>query len=307
MNKESIGLFLESYGFSGIEFERLGGGISSFTLLVKTKDKKYVLKIADKDSNLVTEVEFGNFLHLKGFPTAKVIKNKRGEVITCIEDLRGALFGFCEGEPITLGNLSEVFSKNAAELLAKMHALMMDNRKIPASDYNGYELGLPDDVSDRKIMEERKLVMNEIENIDFSEMKRALIHGDLTRRNFLIGKDKETINAIIDFGDAHYDFIAWDMAIMMTHVFITKTYGIDYEALKIFFREYNHLFPLNREEKRMVITFMKARNINLAIEVNRIGKTEKNTGELSSIEDSVMTKLKLIREGEEALRRIFNA
>jgi len=301
-----VNLFLASYGLSSSEFEPLGGGLSSFTLLVKTSDGKRVMKIADKDSNLATEINLGNYLYLQGIPTAKVIKNKEGGITTYIDDSIGALFGFCDGEPITWGNLSEGFSKNTAGLIAKMHLTMLESVDISAKDYSGCNLYSLDGVTNKKIAEQYELIASDVRDIDFSGMRRVLIHGDLTRKNILIGDDRKTVSAVIDFGDAHYDFIVWDLAVMITHVFITKTYGIDREALKIFFEEYNRLLPLSRKEKNAIIPFIKARNINLAIEVNRTKKTEENAEELLSIENSVITKLNLIQEAKEELKNIFN-
>ena len=308
INKNIIVSFLDYYGLEDIRSEPISDGLSSSVSLITCENRKYVLKIYPKNSNIETEVQFGNYLFDKGIPTAKVIKNSKGQLITVVDDLRGVLFKFCSGEQIKWDNISSAFSEHVAEILAKMHILMLNNNaSIPAKEQCGCEIYSTTGLSNTKIIQKKEEIENSVKNLVLSDIRKGLIHADLTRRNVLATKDKNDVDAIIDCGDAHYDYIVWDLSILITHIFITKTYGIDWRALSSFIKKYYSLFPLTEKEIDVIIPFIKIRNLNLAIEVNRLAldKKKENMEELLSIENSVMTKLKLVEENQERLVKLL--
>ena len=306
INKDTIIAFLGAYGLTDATVEPITSGLSSFASLISYENKKYVLKIYNKDSNIETEVQFGDYLNNNDIPTAKIIKSLNGLIITEIEDLRGVLFEFRFGNPIKWGDISTSFSENLAEIVAKIHSLMLDNKKISAKDYCKCNIDSVDGLSNAKIIKKSREVENSVKYLIFSELRRGLIHADLTRQNVLVTEDRNNVDSIIDFGDAHYDYFAWDLAVLITHIYITKTYGIDWPALSGFIKKYKSLFPLTDKEINAVIPFIKIRNINLAIEVNRSATTEKNNiDELLSIENSVMTKLDLVEKNQDRLEKLL--
>ena len=305
-NKDTIISFLESYKLGNATVEPITSGISSITSLASHDAKKYILKIYNKDSNIETEVRFSHYLYSNKIPVAKIIQNSKSQLITDINDLRGVLFEFCSGEPVKWGDINTFFSEHLAETLAKMHSLMIGNTEIPGKDYCKSNIDSVSGVSNIKIIEKSKEISDSIKNLDFSCLKKGLIHADITRQNVLATKDRNDINAIIDFGDAHYDYFVWDLAVLITHIFITKTYGIDWKALDDFIKKYYELIPLTEKEVGAIIPFIKIRNLNLAIEVNRLSlKKEGNSDELISIEDSVMTKLDLVEKEQERLEKLL--
>jgi len=306
INKNAILSFLDCYQLADAKSEPISNGLSSLAFMITHKSKKYVLKIYNKNSNIETEVQFGNYLHNEGVPAAKIIKNSKGRLISVIDGLSGALFEFCDGEPIKWGGISSVFSENLAGIAAKMHLLMLDNAQIPGKDYHGCEISRAAGLSNIKIIQKREEISDAVKNLVFSDLRRGLIHGDLTRQNILAAKDRNKVDAIIDFGDAHYDYLAWDLSVLITHIFITKTYGIDWKALSAFIKKYYSLFPLTEQEIDAIIPFMKIRNLNLAIEVDCLASTnDKNIEELISIENSVMKKLDIIKSDQKRLLELL--
>jgi len=302
INKNIILSFLDYYGLGNATSKSIGSGLSGFILMITYKEKKYVLKIYNKDSNIETEVQFGHYLYNKKIPTAKIIENSKGQLITAVDDLRGVLFEFCNGEQIKWGDINGAFSEHLAEIVAKMHFLMLNNTQIPANDYYKCKIGSLVGLSDVKIIQKSKEIGDSVERLVFPDLRQGLIHSDLTRQNILATKDRNSVDAIIDFGDAHYDYIVWDLAVLITHIFITKTYGIDWKALSVFIKKYYSMFLLTEQEIDAIIPFIKIRNLNLAIEVNRsaLGKNE-NIEELISIENSVMTKLDIVDKNQNRL------
>ena len=300
--------FLDNYGLKNAAFELAGSGLSSFALVVTKGGRKYILKIYKKNSNIETEAQFGNYLYNNNVPVAKIIKNSRGQLVTKIGNLKGVLFDFCEGNQIKWGGLSKDFSENLAKIIAKMHSIMLNNpHNIPAKDFNACKLASLAGLSNEEIIRKAREMEKVLKKIAFSDLRRALVHSDITWQNLLVSEDRNRINAVIDFGDAHVDYIVWDLSVLITQVFITKTYGLDWPALSAFVKKYYSLCPLNRQEKNAIIPFIKMRNLNLAIEVNRSAKkNKKNIAELRSIENSVLTKLAIVSKYQERLSRIFN-
>jgi len=306
IDKNIILSFLDCYGLAKATARPISSGLSGCALMVDYEDKKYVLKIHNKDSNIETEAQFGHYLHHEKIPTAKIIENSKGRIITAIDDLRGVLFEFCTGEPIEWNNISAAFSEHLAEITAKMHLLMLNNTEIPAKDYRKCDIDSVVGLSNLNIIQKSKEIEDSIKGMDFSGLRRALIHSDLTRQNVLATKDRNNIDAIIDFGDAHYDYIAWDIAVLITHIFITKTYGIDWEAFSVFIKKYYSMFPLTEQEINVIVPFIKIRNLNLAIEVNRLALNKnENIEELISIENSVMTKLDTVDKSQDRLSEVL--
>ena len=178
---------------------------------------------------------------------------------------------------------------------------------ISAENRFGCRISSVEGVNNQEIINKWKSLNNESKNINTNDFRKSLIHGDLTRENILTTSDKRHVDAIIDFGDSHNDYIAWDLAVLLTHIFITKTYGIDFPALKTFIDTYNYYLPLPKEESWSLIFFMKIRNLNLAIEVNSLQKIQPmiNKDELISIENSALTKLEMIEDNKQKLQNIL--
>ena len=298
--------FLDCYKLGNATSKPIDNGLNGCALMINCEDKKYVLKIYNKDSGIETEVQFGHYLHNKNIPTAKIIENSKGQLVTAIDDLRGVLFEFCTGEQIKWNDINTAFSEHLAEVLAKMHLLMLSDTRIPAKDYYKCKIDSVSGLSNLKIIQKSKEVGDSIKGVDFPGLRRGLIHADITRQNVLVTKDRNSVDAIIDFGDAHYDYIAWDLAVLITHIFITKTYGIDWKALSVFIKKYYSIFPLTKQEIEAIIPFIKARNLNLAIEVNRLALDKnENAEKLVSIENSVMTKLDIVDKNQNRLSEVL--
>jgi Ser/Thr protein kinase RdoA (MazF antagonist) len=306
INKNIISLYLNHYKLSDATSKIISDGLNGGVFLIKHKNKKYVLKIQNKSSNIETEIQFNKYLNDKKIPTAKIIKNIEGELVTTIDETCGSLFKFCTGEQISWNNLGIAFSKNLAKTVAKMHLLTANNTQIKAKNYNKCRIDSLVGLSNINIINKCKEINNSIEGLILSNFRQGLIHSDLTRQNILVTKNKKNIQAIIDFGDTHYDYIIWDLAVLITHIFITKTYGIDWVALSAFIKKYYSIFLPTEQEIEAIIPFMKIRNINLAIEVNRLTKNKKgNLKKLLSIENSVMTKIDIINKNQIRLLKLL--
>lgn len=300
--------FINKYDIKVESFESIGKGLNRSAYLIICKDAKYVLKVHNKDGQFLTEILFNNYLAENNFPVAKIIKNLEKDLISQDNSWLGALFEFRTGIEIDWDNLSINFAENLAETISNIHKNMLNNKSIPAEKSLGFYIRLTEKVTNDEIIRLAKTLSKEAKKVKTSDLRHCLIHGDLTRENVLSTENRDRVHSIIDFGDSHIDFIAWDLAVLITHIFITKTYGLDYNALKHFIRRYNSILPLTRDEKNILVTFMKIRNLNLSIEVNLMQKnsTGKELAELQSIESSVLRKIEIIDQNELQLLKLLN-
>jgi Ser/Thr protein kinase RdoA (MazF antagonist) len=274
--------------------------------MVACNQKKCILQIYNKNSNVETSVQFCNYLHKKKLPVPRVIENLNAQLITPVGSLNGVLFEFCAGKRIKWNNIVPSLAEHLAKTVAKMHLLMLNNTQIPAEKCYKYKLESSVGLSNPEIIEKSKKISNATEKLAFSNFRKGLIHSDLTRQNVLATMDRKHVDAIIDFDDAHYDYIVWDLAVLITHVFITKTFGVDWKALSVFIKKYYSAFSLTKKEIDAIIPFINARNLNLAIEVNRLALEKKgNLDELRSIENSVLTKIGIVERYQERLANLL--
>ncbi|GEM_PF-862881 len=299
--------FLQKYSITFESCIPIGKGLNRSASLIVGSGKKYVLKTHKLSRQFDTEVYFNNYLSEKGYPVAKVIKNKDNELITLEDGWQAAIFEFKKGVEINSASINNNLAIDLAKVIAKLHKEMYNQDIISAENRFGCRISSVEGVNNQEIINKWKSLNNESKNINTNDFRKSLIHGDLTRENILTTSDKRHVDAIIDFGDSHNDYIAWDLAVLLTHIFITKTYGIDFPALKTFIDTYNYYLPLPKEESWSLIFFMKIRNLNLAIEVNSLQKIQPmiNKDELISIENSALTKLEMIEDNKQKLQNIL--
>ena len=307
MTSKDIAMSLLSlYGLNKAILKPINSGLSASTILVSYEGEKYVFKTCNNASGLETEIKFCDFLKNHDLPVATIVKNNENQLISVMDGYSGALFNFCFGKEMGWGKLSSLFSENLAHVVARMHTLMVNNTEIPTTRRHGCKIDSVDGLTNKGIIRQRNRISDELKDLDFSGLREGLIHSDLTRQNILVTENGDGIDAIIDFGDAHFDYISWDIAVLIAHVFITKTYGVDWAALSVFIKKYDSLFPLTRQEKDVLIPFIKIRNINIAIEVNRLALNKnQDAGDLLSIENSVMTKIDIIEKNNNRLSEVL--
>ncbi|KKQ32136.1 MAG: Aminoglycoside phosphotransferase/class-III aminotransferase [candidate division TM6 bacterium GW2011_GWF2_37_49] len=294
---------LEKYGIkSDFSIKQLALGLNKETILINCHNKKYILKSYSNNSKIEPLVI--DYLSSEGLPVPKVFRNIDGQITTKEGSKQHAIFKYCPGVPITWNNLSDNLAEDIAKTIALMHRLLK-NKKFDSLHVKKslIDKGL---VKDKEVNGLRQSIIKSSEKLDTIYLRKGVIHGDLTRQNILVDENEDKVTAIIDFGDCHYDYIAWDLAILITHIFITKSYGIDWNALETFFKKYLALFPLDEKETAVIIPFMKIRNINLAVEVVQLLEKDSENDELKSILNSVLRKIDLIDLNQQKLREIIN-
>ena len=98
--------------------------------------------------------------------------------------------------------------------------------------------------------------MKEIRKVDRMKLRKSIIHGDINESNILVKGNKLT--AIIDWDDAHKDYVVFEIAIFIAHMLVAKR-EVKKQDIKLFMKEYQKQIKLKNEEKKALYYFIKNR------------------------------------------------
>jgi len=303
--KKIVNQILKKYSLDlNVGIERIHFGIDNYNFVI-TDNKKYVLHIYKKKTypEIIKEVKLMQYLIGKKAPLPQIIETKNGNLISNNEDKYAVLFEFIQGEHPPWAHLDLGLCSDIGNKLANMHKSLLEFKS------NDYAIQLADSFSDLSnfnkidefLINKKQTTIKELKNYELSKLRISIIHGDICRENLIIHKNK--LVAIIDFSDAHKDYLVWDLATALSQLFITKTAGIDWKGLEAFLKAYTKENALNQQEKSILITFMKLVNIKLALIMDSQMEEDK-TEDLLSIKTSLLTKLILIEENQKRLENL---
>ena len=87
-----------------------------------------------------------------------------------------------------------------------------------------------------------------------SNLRKSILHFDLTKGNIFYNKNTEKIG-FIDFDDAKYGETIIDIAILIANLYFSKTKQTNFEGIKIFLNEY---YKNDDELKKTEISLIKS-------------------------------------------------
>lgn len=224
--------------------------------LFKTNKGKYVLKIFKHSGlkNIKYQNKIIDYLANANIPVPKNVANKKGNEITKFEGRNILIQKFIEGKERK--PLSFKLVKEMAKNFAKMHKAMLkfghENKKTPRYK----KLKLPDEKRYDYLKAFQKNALDNLRKIPDKRLTTCHIHGDISSVNFLTKNDK--LNAIIDWEEAHYGMLAYDIAIFLAQNFV-KSKSILRKKIKLFMKEYQKNMEMNDYNKRAIYYFIKYR------------------------------------------------
>jgi len=201
-----------------------------------TSKGKFALKVFE--SKDIVRLKFQNnlinYLDSKKVKVAPLVHTKKNKDIMKYKGRFVSIFKFIEGDHLQKLSTKQVV--NLGKEVSKFHKALLGfkggNKRRPLYSKD-----------DHKIFAGKKL-------------KMSIIHGDLGRQNVLFNGDE--VNALIDFNDAHYNYLVGDLATTINSFFIEKS---QIHLLKLFMKEYekNKVLKLTDDEKELLPYFIKLR------------------------------------------------
>ena len=278
--QDEIDFIEEKYNIKILEIKNIDNGILNSNFYIKTKNKKYILRIYE--ANRTIEEEKQELILLDKIadfiPVSTAIKNIDNECISILNNKKIALFEYIDGSSIT--KIDTHIIREIAMYIGKLHSFSKDfsfeeyNRKTRI-DFNFYYNEIKKSEIDFKFKNELLNSADEISKYDFSILSSGIIHGDIFPDNVLLDK-YNNIKVIFDFNESYYAPFIFDIAIVIN--FWIKINDFDFftenNLIRDFLNYYSKYRKITKEElksldiacKKIALTFIFLRIYKKKIE-----------------------------------------
>lgn len=280
----------ESYNLGDfISNELITIGYEDYNYYLTTSSGKYCVKIFSK---IRTEEDVKNYLdRIRAVANSEINAPKPLMVnndITLSLDYEGNHYDICVFEYINGKNyfeLGEKPSKDVIKEIARQTAMINNLDLKPvfiydtwaivnfAKEYNQKREYLSDDYKDEF---DRLLV--ELNNIDFTNLPKAFVHGDILSTNVMLDENEKVW--IIDFAVSNYLPRIIDLAVIACNMCLDeKSKDNTYENIALLINEYNKYNQLTEYELKVFGIFYRLANAMHILQPQYIIKTDGDSDE----------------------------
>ena len=253
-----------------LEIKNIDNGILNSNFYIKTKNKKYILRIYEANRTIDEEKQELILLDriVDFIPVSIAIKNIDNEYISIFNNKKFALFEYIDGNSIT--KIDTHIIREIAIYLGKLHSFTEDisiekyNRKTRIN-FDLYYNEIKKSEIDFKFKNELLNSADKINGFDFSILPSGVIHGDIFPDNVLLD-DYNNIKVIFDFNESYYAPFIFDIAIVIN--FWIKINDFDFftenNLIRDFLNYYSKYRKITKEElksldiacKKIALTFI---------------------------------------------------
>ena len=268
--QDEIDFIEKKYKIKILEIKNIDNGILNSNFYIKTKNKKYILRIYEANRTIDEEKQELILLDriVDFIPVSIAIKNIDNEYISIFNNKKFALFEYIDGNSIT--KIDTHIIREIAIYLGKLHSFTKDisfekyNRKTRI-DLDFYYNEIKKSENDFKFKNELLNSADKINGFDFSILPSGVIHGDIFPDNVLLD-DYNNIKVIFDFNESYYAPFIFDIAIVIN--FWIKINGFDFftenNLIRGFLNYYSKYRKITKEElksldiacKKIALTFI---------------------------------------------------
>ena len=268
--QDEIDFIEKKYKIKILEIKNIDNGILNSNFYIKTKNKKYILRIYEANRTIDEEKQELILLDriVDFIPVSTAIKNIDNEYISIFNNKKFALFEYIDGNSIT--KIDTHIIREIAIYLGKLHSFTKDisfekyNRKTRIN-FDLYYNEIKKSEIDFKFKNELLNSADKINGFDFSILPSGVIHGDIFPDNVLLD-DYNNIKVIFDFNESFYAPFIFDIAIVIN--FWIKINDFDFftenNLIRDFLNYYSKYRKITREElksldiacKKIALTFI---------------------------------------------------
>ena len=268
--QDEIDFIEKKYKIKILEIKNIDNGILNSNFYIKTKNKKYILRIYEANRTIDEEKQELILLDriVDFIPVSIAIKNIDNEYISIFNNKKFALFEYIDGNSIT--KIDTHIIREIAIYLGKLHSFTKDisfekyNRKTRV-DFDFYYNEIKKSEIDFKLKNELLNSADKINGFDFSILPSGVIHGDIFPDNVLLD-DYNNIKVIFDFNESYYAPFIFDIAIVIN--FWIKINDFDFftenNLIRDFLNYYSKYRKITKEElksldiacKKIALTFI---------------------------------------------------
>ena len=219
LKKKDILSILSNYNLGDlVRYSGIKDGIENTNYKVETSENKYVLTIFEKrvkKSNLPSLLKLMKFSNENGIKCPQPIIDKNGKMINQIKSKSFSFFSFLDGHSKKKWSRKNCF--NLGKTLAEFHQA---NNKTNFDIKNDFGLSYWE-ILFLKIKNTIKINESDFINEEINFLKKnwpkklpqGVIHADLFPDNIFFKKN--SISGILDFYFSCYDFLIYDLAIVI--------------------------------------------------------------------------------------------
>ena len=268
--QDEIDFIEKKYKIKILEIKNIDNGILNSNFYIKTKNKKYILRIYEANRTIDEEKQELILLDriVDFIPVSIAIKNIDNEYISIFNNKKFALFEYIDGNSIT--KIDTHIIREIAIYLGKLHSFTKDisfekyNRKTRIN-FDFYYNEIKKSEIDFKFKNELLNSADKVNGSDFSILPSGVIHGDIFPDNVLLD-DYNNIKVIFDFNESYYAPFIFDIAIVIN--FWIKINDFDFftenNLIRDFLNYYSKYRKITKEElksldiacKKMALTFI---------------------------------------------------
>ena len=268
--QDEIDFIEKKYKIKILEIKNIDNGILNSNFYIKTKNKKYILRIYEANRTIDEEKQELILLDriVDFIPVSIAIKNIDNEYISIFNNKKFALFEYIDGNSIT--KIDTHIIREIAIYLGKLHSFTKDisfekyNRKTRIN-FDFYYNEIKKSEIDFKFKNELLNSADKINGFDFSILPSGVIHGDIFPDNVLLD-DYNNIKVIFDFNESYYAPFIFDIAIVIN--FWIKINDFDFftenNLIRDFLNYYSKYRKIRKEElksldiacKKIALTFI---------------------------------------------------
>ena len=268
--QDEIDFIEKKYKIKILEIKNIDNGILNSNFYIKTKNKKYILRIYEANRTIDEEKQELILLDriVDFIPVSIAIKNIDNEYISIFNNKKFALFEYIDGNSIT--KIDTHIIREIAIYLGKLHSFTKDisfekyNRKTRIN-FDFYYNEIKKSEIDFKFKNELLNSADKINGFDFSTLPSGVIHGDIFPDNVLLD-EYNNIKVIFDFNESYYAPFIFDIAIVIN--FWIKINDFDFftenNLIRDFLNYYSKYRKITREElksldiacKKIALTFI---------------------------------------------------
>lgn len=268
--QDEIDFIEKKYKIKILEIKNIDNGILNSNFYIKTKNKKYILRIYEANRTIDEEKQELILLDriVDFIPVSIAIKNIDNEYISIFNNKKFALFEYIDGNSIT--KIDTHIIREIAIYLGKLHSFTKDisfekyNRKTRIN-FDLYYNEIKKSEIDFKFKNELLNSADKINGFDFSILPSGVIHGDIFPDNVLLD-DYNNIKVIFDFNESYYAPFIFDIAIVIN--FWIRINDFDFftenNLIRDFLNYYSKYRKITKEElksldiacKKIALTFI---------------------------------------------------
>jgi len=275
-SREDVIEILSNYKLGDfVDFNYISEGTVQTNLLIKTTGGNYVLRYYENRplESVLFEINLIRYLRRRNYPCPAPFKNRDGDFTGMYNNKPYAIFEFIDGEHIE--NPDEGQRRQLIRRVAELHNITKNYRPLYRKFRWNYSAELckrlAQEKAERTGTTDSKRKLNWLEN-ELSSLKlpgslpKGICHCDLHFSNILF-KNGELV-ALIDFDDANYTFLIYDLAALIDPLIFTYSWDnwdkykmiddvFDFGEARKVISEYMRYRPLNNTEKKYLFDVLK--------------------------------------------------